>query len=316
MSRLIAGFRAHLEAETSSTPLAIFRVGIGIAAFVKSWDWAYRGSRYDGEILTSPLLPSWAPAVDGALWPLFFGAYQLLAIALVIGIAPRAASLLLAGANLGAIYLAGLYNNHLAFLTALLVLLALADSAAAWSPRARRHGSRPLVPAWPITLLKVQLSVLYLFAGINKLNPVFWTGDPIVGVAQGAILWPQPGDEPLLLLYVTMGVSTIVWELAAPVALWIRGWPRAIAMGAGVVFHLGMMVTLSSSWLRVHGIGVFAIASLAAYVLFLEMDPGEHPRVSAESLRRWLGFGEPREVGQLERDANHSRMRRAHRGAA
>ena len=72
-----------------------------------------------------------------------------------------------------------LYSNHLYLATLVVLLLTIADSAARWSLDARRLGRRDLILEWPTLLLKIQISIVYFYAALLKINPQYLSGTMI-----------------------------------------------------------------------------------------------------------------------------------------
>jgi len=278
---------AHLVARFPARPLAVFRIIVGITMVLQVPE--ISGFMLQAENLRWERMAS-LPALPATIWVIFGGVYAMFAVAVLIGLRTRFSLVALAVLTLYAMYFGDHYQNHLAFAVCILLVTAISDSGAMWSIDALRRGparSRDTVAAWPVTLIKLQTCTLYFFAGVNKLNPLFWTGDTIRVVADRSFLWPLPGGDPFALVYVALGISAIIWELSASFLLWIGGWPQKAAMIGGVMFHLGMVVTLASSWPRVHGIVIFALLAWGSYLLFLPHGP-----VVAERMSRWL-TGQP-----------------------
>ena len=182
-----------------------------------------------------------------------------------------------------------------------LAILALSRSHARWSVDAwvwRRLG-RPLareVPAWPRYLLLLQLIWVYFSGGINK-GGVAWT--PAGGFTALANVLADPHfarfdpgwiEVALPLTRVATAV-TMMFELGAPAYLVLyhldrdpdrpgrlRRWARRLRLrwlwiGAGVMFHVGIAVTMR--------LGMFPWAMMALYPVLLR----------PEELARWLRLG-------------------------
>ena len=274
---------AHLVERFPARPLAVFRVIIGFTMVLEVPETS--GFMSKQETLRADGLAA-IPAIPGTIWVIFGCVYGTFAILVLVGLWTRRSLVALAVLTLYTMYFADRYQNHLAFAVCILLVTAISDSGAAWSIDALRRGparSRDTVEAWPVTLIKLQTCTLYFFAGVNKVNPVFWTGDTIRVVADRSFLWPLPGGDPFVLVYVALGISAIIWELSAGFLLWIHGWPQKAAMIVGVMFHLGMAVTLASSWPRVHGVVIFALLTWGSYLLFLPHGP-----VLADRLSEWV----------------------------
>jgi hypothetical protein len=125
---------------------------------------------------------------------------------------------------------------------------------------------------WPVTLLKLQVSALYFFTAIGKMNPYFLSGE----VLGKAFRIPEAFEIPLLLQ--AMSAATIVLELFLAFALWSRRWQRA-AFVAGLMFHTLVLVLIGFYG----GLVVFGVTILAPYVLFLSYEPGSRLIVYGET---------------------------------
>jgi Vitamin K-dependent gamma-carboxylase len=174
------------------------------------------------------------------------------------------------------------------------LILALSSCGAALSlDQRRRTGSfwsaQTRAP-WPIRLMQVQLSVIYLVSVQAKLSGGrSWADGSATSYAWRTdgrwALLPAPewlAANATLVNAVTWG--TLLIELAIAVLVWNRRW-RFWVLAAGVVMHLTMMVTMN--------VGFFSLAMFVLYVAFVPWEavqamPGKlnsrwrnHPRSSA-----------------------------------
>lgn len=181
----------------------------------------------------------------------------LAAVCLLLGLfsGPFAAtgSLLLAAALL---WDQQTYSSHHFLFTLLLAYLAFARAGQRWGIAAQRDPERADVPWWPQLLMMIQVSVLYLFAGLSKATPRFLSGQPLEGW-----MWL---DAPLW-VFQALAVATVVTEIFLAVALWIPRL-RVVAAVAGVGLHLSILVGLIDEKLV---LTAFAAASLSTYWMFL-----------------------------------------------
>jgi hypothetical protein len=151
------------------------------------------------------------------------------------------------------------YSNHLWLLVMLAVLTALTAS---------RHETRgDGLPYGHLVLL--QVSVVYGFAAVSKLNLTFISGGVLRAdlTVEGALV-PLPElvlaqQQPMMAL----ALATVIIELVLAVGLWVR-WVRRGAAVLGVLFHLGL-VALVPGW---EELLVFALLCWSTYPLFLTRD--------------------------------------------
>lgn len=171
------------------------------------------------------------------------------------------------------------YLNHYYFISLLLLLLCWLPLSATWSVDAARHPDRAghfgLAPELALTLLRLQVGLVYFFAGVAKLK-ASWLLE-----AQPLRLWlASHGGWPVIgpLLEQTWVAYAGSWfgmlfDLTVPFwLLWRKSRPYAYAVV--VVFHV-------LTWLLFY-IGMFPWIMMVAALVFFE--PETHQRIL-------LGFG-------------------------
>jgi uncharacterized membrane protein YphA (DoxX/SURF4 family) len=166
------------------------------------------------------------------------------------------------------------YSNHLYLLFVVILLLTIADSGAAWSFDTCRHGTPRDVAAWPILLLKIEVTIVYVYSALAKITPQYLAGEilnrSLKQEGWGAV--PQSWRAPAAMSF--LAAMSIAVELFIAFGLWSRRLrPYAIVAGAG--FHLLIITVLDSSRLS---LAIFALPIFAIYLLF----------VDAELVRRWM----------------------------
>jgi hypothetical protein len=190
--------------------------------------------------------------------------WLLLATAFTVGARTRlVGSVLLAGF----VYLFALdtqlQSHHAYLLTLLTLLLVVGDSSATLSTAALGRGEREWIAAWPATLIRCQLSIVYAYAAAAKLDGQ-WLGECEIS------LWvtiPAAWSTPTVCT--ALGVATIGLEAFLAFGLWMRR-TRRFAFVAGTAFHAAIALTI-----RPHlPLLVFSLAALAPYLLFLDARPG------------------------------------------
>lgn len=99
------------------------------------------------------------------------------------------------------------YQNHDYLISLLAFLLIFIPANRMWSIDALRHPSQAstTVPSWALWLLRLQLSVVYFFGGVAKLNTDWLQGEPLRAWLAG-----RP-DLPLLGPHVTN--EAVVWTM-------------------------------------------------------------------------------------------------------
>lgn len=158
------------------------------------------------------------------------------------------------------------YSNHLYLLLLEVVFLVLGNAGAIWSVDAWRRGPSTC-PAWPVTLWKLQISIVYFFAALAKLNPTFLSGEML------ANYWPTSGwlgflaDLRTPQVLQPMAWASVATEFFLAGALWLPAF-RRLAVVVGVGLHFGMILLVSQK--DPTGIIVFALATVPPYLLFFD----------------------------------------------
>jgi len=141
-------------------------------------------------------------------------------------------------------------------------LMVLADAGAGMSIRG---ADRPVV-RWPLLLLKFQLSVVYVFAALTKINDDFLSGEILAGsLGTGIVPFPESLRTPVF-LSILAGIAVIV-EFAVGTLIWHRRY-RFLAFALGLGFHLAIPLSMQPTAELV----VFSLEMLALYPLFLDSE--------------------------------------------
>jgi hypothetical protein len=159
-----------------------------------------------------------------------------------------------------------LYLNHIYLICLICLLMTVVPAHRSLSVDARlRPGLRAdHVPRWNLLLLQFQLGVVYVYAGVAKLNIDWFRGQPVR-------LWAGELGEGAVYLIAYGG---LLFDLAiVPLLCWRKTRPWAFA--SAVLFHLANS--------QLFNIGVFPWFMIGATTLFLAPD---WPR-------RWLASRSP-----------------------
>jgi hypothetical protein len=257
--------RALVESRAPSRPLGLARIGLGTAALLKLVATVPVLARLQSPTSLRAPFVDWLPYPQAPLLPVLTLGWCAAAVAFALGWRTRAAGLAL-GLVLAYVLILDqqLYSNHLYLLLLLVLLVTVGDGGAALSLDARRRGARQSVTGWPVALLKLQVSIVYLFAALAKLNLYFLSGAMLAAYLRRGGLLTLP--EPLLSFPVVtlLAVAAVATEGYLAFALWT---PRrqVAALVIGLTLHLCMVLTLSPTLDLV----VFAVELLALYPLFL-----------------------------------------------
>ncbi|MEO8247306.1 MAG: DCC1-like thiol-disulfide oxidoreductase family protein [Chloroflexota bacterium] len=250
--------------------LGVTRIVLGVAAILATLELAESVLHVvDGQHLQIPTLEglAWLRSLALPAIGVWLVAAALFAIGMwttLAGAALVAAGMLLVLAD------QQLYSNHLALLTVLVALVTVAGGGAAVSVDARRREAPPTVATGLVWLIKVQITAVYAFSALSKLNPSFLSGSVVASYlrSDGLLALPAPwrSFEPMF----AISILVIVIEAFIAVALWSPRWRRN-AFVVGLLLHVGIVATFEAPALA---LTVFGMASLAPYVLFLDARPG------------------------------------------
>ncbi len=157
--------------------------------------------------------------------------------------------------------------------------LMITNSGAAYSVdsiiRRMKNKEALLIPKWNRLIIKYQISIFYLFAGISKTGANWKSGTGVYYALNNPnfarILMPWLQNVPILVKLLTWGVLAI--ELATPFLLWVAR-TRILAILLVTALQLGIFATMS--------IGTFQIISITAVLIFLE-------KTDIDALWKWLG---------------------------
>ena len=271
----LSGAQRLARAATRRVPAdsaAVFRIVFGLVVAGSSVRFVAKGW-----VDTLYLAPAHHLTYTGFEWvrpwpaPLMYAhviALAALGVCIAVGHHHRAAAALFA---IGFTYVelidASLYLNHYWFVTLAAILLAVLPVHHRWSVDAWRGRIVPsaTVPAATVWALRAQVGVVYVFAGLAKLNAL-WLLD-----ALPLRLW-LPGRANLAVIGPLLALPATAYVLSWLGALFdctIVGWllwrrSRPFAYGALVAFHVGTAMLFQ--------IGVFPWLMIGASLVFLAPD--------------------------------------------
>ncbi len=164
-----------------------------------------------------------------------------------------------------------------------LFCLLWADSGTVWSLDAWRRRGQPagaIAPTSvaPLRLLRFQLAIIYLSAGLYKIDSPIWRNGSAVyyvlnsNVHQRVPYFISPDYE---MLSTVLTYATLLWELGFAFMILFRP-TRVLALLLGVGIHLGMYSFME--------VGPFHLVMLSAYIAFL------NPQRVPDLLRRLRAY--------------------------
>lgn len=262
------------EMRAGPVPVGLARIGVGVAAVIGAYEVRSELQAVaDPAVLKLPRFDA-LPAIPPAWVNVLLGIWLVAALAFLLGWRVRVAGPVLL-ALLAYVLLLDyqLYSNHLYLLSILTLLMTLADSGAAVSLESRRRGKVESIPAWPVVLMRVQLSIVYGFAALAKLNLAYMSG--LVLRVQLRV----PGVESLPpWVFTLLALASVCTEAFLAFAFWNRRL-RPFAFVVGIGFHLTILATMRV----VPDLITFAILMASVYTTFFSSLSGPEPaRQSSE----------------------------------
>jgi predicted DCC family thiol-disulfide oxidoreductase YuxK len=261
-----------LDRRINARQVGVARIGVALAVLLGWASSAETLPRLANAALLRVPYVDWFPDPDAPVVALLLGAWGIAALLFLVGWRTRVAGAVLAAALASVLFIdQQMYNNYLYLMVLSVGLLTVADSGAALSLDARRRQAQETIPAWPVILLCVQVSIVYGFAAIAKLNPDFLSGSVVASYLRrdGPLAVPDAWRslEPMLVL----SVLAVCTEALLAVALWSRRWrPAALVLGLGL--HIGITGWLVST----NSLFVFSILMFALFIPFLDAPPRGH----------------------------------------
>jgi hypothetical protein len=235
--------------------LAIGRILIGTAGLVLIVEWWIPLARVaSGEFVPVPAF-DWTPAVNPLLVQVLVITGLVGGVLLLLGVLARAGAFLVFLTSVAAMVLEQqTYSHHLYLLVWMTGLLALSRCGKALALPPKKVSRT--VPYWPIFLIKLQISVVYFWTGVSKMNEQYVSGEVLRTFLNP---WVPIPDQLLGLA----AVFSIGIELFLAFALWI---PRLLlaATVLGAALHLGIVVLLQDPLPLI----MFAMLMTAGYVQF------------------------------------------------
>jgi hypothetical protein len=259
--------------QVNPRPVAVARITFGVFALIKTADIESRMHRYAG--WTGPR-PRYIDSLPELLTPasvtVVLVLWVLAGLALVAGFKARRAAALMA-CLIVYILLCDrrLHNQHFYLMGLLSSLFAIGQSGAALAWDARGKPAREAIPGWPMFLMKVQLSVVYTYAALTKLNVDFLSGVVIYESAFSrafARAWLPASIRESFLLNAGFAYFAVGTELLLSFGLWLRRLRHPL-FTLGFVFHAGMWLLMPSSFTSFVRMFVFGALLLLLYPLFI-----------------------------------------------
>jgi len=229
--------------------VVLLRVVIGLVSIFRGIEeWRVMSHVFRPGIVRFPMF-EFLPVIGLREAMVLLAVWLLSALAFTVGVQVRLSGLVLA-ATMGATLFIDqqLYFSHLYLLTLIVLLVAMAD------PENRSE----TVLYWPVLLLKLQLSIVYLFAALSKLNSQYLSGFML-----GANFRKSLTFSPAVLS--AFAATSVFVEVFLAFALWSTRL-RKPAVIIGIAMHAAMVCLLAPPVIA--QLALFAVECLALYPLF------------------------------------------------
>ena len=235
-------------------PVAVLRMALGVATVMNVFEATDLLLGIADGALARPMV-AWVPGPSTPVVLAYLLVGTVAGLGLTLGVRTTAMALTCGLMNVAVlVWDEQTYSNHRVLATLLVLFLAFARSDHAWSLSARGRAATA-VPWWPQLLVMAQVSVVYWFAALSKLNPLFISGDGL----RDWVWWPLPDW-----VFAPMAIATVLTELFLAVGLWF--WrTRWVAALLGLGLHLSIVTMLDDP----APLLAFALECVPVYLLFL-----------------------------------------------
>ena len=163
-------------------------------------------------------------------------------------------------ANFILIFQFDIVNQHFAFLTCLLAIFLLEGLLSKTSLK-----KDDLCRITAILLIS-QMSILYLFAALWKMNPDYLTGMQMVEHIRSFLIFPN-NQNPQPIVYIGLSILGLVAEVILSIQFMLRKILLEYVQTLGFLFHLSMVVLIGEDMRNSFQLIIFASAALIVYPL-------------------------------------------------
>lgn len=278
LSTAVAGWNRFWFEPVSTAPLAVFRIVFGLILFFWTLSLLPELSPF---FTKDGVLPQ-QPHLTGGSWGLF-GTFTsetavvivwtlllIASIALFLGVFSQLAAAVAFVAVLSFEQRnTWVFNSGDGLIRLLCFYLIFAPASASLSLRTflrdrEEFWSFPARAAWPMRLLQIQFSAVYLFAVWDKVRGTTWNNGTAVSIALRITdiqRFPVPGFfSHSLLISNLLSFGTLAIELSLAVLVWNRTL-RPYVLLAGLSLHLGIEYAIR--------VGFFGVSILSMYLIWV-----------------------------------------------
>jgi hypothetical protein len=252
-----------IDREGSSRPAAILRIGLALVILARfSEELTFRGAM--DPVRFTIIVAFWIAVVAMLVGWRAQLATGLTGIILAVGVW-----------RFGQVQnMAGWTHHHVYLLLAATLSTALTPCGRSYSidrwralARAERAGEPPPPErglVWAQYLIAIQLTAVYFWGAVDKLNPGWLRGDKFEAHLLDYVFDSDPPAVPgWRTMVILASLGTVALELALSIGLWFRRSRRWL-IPAGVALHILIYVTLP--------VRIFSVLSVLLYLAFIDPD--------------------------------------------
>lgn len=295
--RAIAALDDFTNCRIPGESAAIGRILVGVACFLQAlYSGAVLGNVLEPSALRVPFI-SWMPVLPHSWLLLFVVTWLVSALCFTLGARTTLSGIalvLLMGYSI--VVDQQSYRNHVYLMVIVVGLLTLGKAGSCISFDSKFGRGALGIPKWPIELIKIQLSILYFFAAVAKINFSYLSGVTIRPNVLAGWLMPLPDALDRHEVFLLVALFSIALEFYLAFALWLPRH-RKVAMSAGAVLHISFVLAFPAGLIL--ALTIFALTIFAMYAQFIE--PATWRRIVQRQVVR---FARParqgRPVGQAD----------------
>jgi predicted DCC family thiol-disulfide oxidoreductase YuxK len=168
--------------------------------------------------------------------------------------------LLMTFSNFILIFEFNIVNQHFAFLTSLLAIFLLEGLLSKTSLK-----KEDLIKITAVLLIS-QMSILYFFAALWKMNPAYFTGMQMLEHIRSFLIYPN-NQNPAPVIYIGLSILGLALEVILSIQFMLRKALLEFVQTLGFFFHVSLVVLIGEGLRNSFQLIIFACAALIIYPL-------------------------------------------------
>ena len=252
----------YLLAPIDGSSLAVFRMCFGALMLLNIYEYS---PQLNDDYIKPVLHYTFIQGLTSLPAPLMSGLWNLMAVVssgIALGFFYRASSLIFFATWTYFFLLDRAYfQNHWYLICLLSFMMFLIPANRVWSLDTSKEQRDSSVPRWSLLILKIQLSLVYFYGAVAKLNSDWFRGVPVDGWLASRVNDPIIGQlcgQPWFSTLVIYGGIGVDLSLAC-LLFWRRTYWIGVAMALAFhVFNSQMFKIGVFPWLMIAALGLFA----------------------------------------------------------